>query len=177
MSLFVVDIEADGPYPGDYSMVCFGIAKVMKGEIETYNSGVIRPISDKWVPEALAVSGFTRYDMDTIGNQPEVVMKEAIEWVVANTTGRSTFISDNNAFDWMFWNYYAHKYGGSNPFGFSSRRIGDLYAGLEHDFFAATKWKKYRKTSHDHNPVNDAIGNVEALLTIAEKHNLRIPLE
>jgi hypothetical protein len=28
MTLFVVDIEADGPYPGDYSMVSFGIVKV-----------------------------------------------------------------------------------------------------------------------------------------------------
>lgn len=176
MSLFVVDVEADGPYPGDYSMVCFGIAKVMKGEIETYYSGTLWPISEQWVPEALAVSGISRYDMETIGNAPEEIMKEAIDWVKTQSFGRPIFISDNNAFDWMFWNYYAHKYGGENPFGFSCRRIGDLYSGLEHDFFAASKWKKYRKTNHDHNPVNDAVGNVEAILTIAEKHKLRIPL-
>lgn len=177
MSLFVVDVEADGPYPGDYSMVCFGIAKVMKGEIETFDSGLLLPISDNWIPEALEVSGHTRFDMESMGLGQEYVMKDAVEWIKANTKGRATFISDNNAFDWQFWNYYSHKYAGENPFGFSARRIGDLYSGLEQDFFAASKWKKYRKTTHDHNPVNDAVGNVEALLTIAAKHNLRIPLE
>jgi hypothetical protein len=30
------------------------------------------------------------------------------------------------------------------------------------DFRAASKWKKLRITKHDHNPVNDAMGNVEA---------------
>lgn len=176
MSLFVVDVEADGPYPGDYSMVNFGIAKVMMGEIKTFYSGLIEPISANWIPEALAVSGVSR-EAQLTGDRPYLVMKRAVEWIEANTTGRATFISDNNAFDWQFFNYYSHKYAGRNPFGFSSRRIGDLYAGLEHDFFAATKWKKFRKTSHDHNPVNDAIGNVEALITIAETHKLRIPLE
>ena len=175
MSLFVVDIEADGPYPGDYSMVCFGIAKVTPDIDTTFGSGVIKPISDQWVPEALAVSGFSREDMED-GLSPEAVMNAAVEWVNAHSKGRPIFLSDNNAFDWMFWNYYSHKYTGGNPFGFSCRRIGDLYAGLEHDFFAASKWKKYRKTNHDHNPVNDAIGNVEALIRIAEVHKLRIPL-
>jgi hypothetical protein len=177
MSLFVVDVEADGPYPGGYSMVCFGIAKVMKSKIDTFYSELLQPISDEWIPEALAVSGFTRQQMEMQGKFNMNVMPEAIKWVNDHSKGKPVFISDNNAFDWQFWNYYAHRYGGSNPFGFSCRRIGDLYAGLEHDFFAASKWKKFRKTSHDHNPVNDAIGNVEAILTIAEKHSLRIPLE
>ena len=31
MSYIVVDIEADGPIPGDYSMVCFGAVVVEEG--------------------------------------------------------------------------------------------------------------------------------------------------
>ena len=46
-----------------------------------------------------------------------------------------------------------HRFVGRNPFGFSGRRIGDLYAGLVKDAYKATEWKKYRRTTHTHNPV------------------------
>jgi hypothetical protein len=59
MSWIMVDIEADGPIPGDYSMVSFGAVVVEPGLERTFN-GELRPISKKFVPEALAVSGFTR---------------------------------------------------------------------------------------------------------------------
>ncbi len=51
---------------------------------------------------------------------------------------------------------------GKNPFGHSARRIGDFYAGLVGDFTDASSWKKLRVTVHDHNPVHDAMGNLEA---------------
>lgn len=31
------------------------------------------------------------------------------------------------------------------------------------------KWKSLRKTKHDHNPVNDALGNAEALLELVNQ--------
>jgi hypothetical protein len=73
-----------------------------------------------------------------------------------------TFVSDNPAYDWQWINFYFHKYFGENPLGFSARRIGDFYAGLVGDFHKSNNWKKLRRTKHDHNPVNDAMGNVEA---------------
>ena len=73
------------------------------------------------------------------------------------------FISDNPAFDWQWINFYFWKYYGENPFGHSARRIGDFYAGLKQDFSSTQKWKRYRKTKHTHNPVDDAMGNAEAL--------------
>lgn len=83
---------------------------------------------------------------------------------------RLTFVSDNVAYDWQFINYYLHKFTGSNPFGHSGRRIGDFFAGLKGDFYAAQDWKKWRKTPHDHNPVHDAMGNVEAFERIMATH-------
>jgi hypothetical protein len=74
----------------------------------------------------------------------------------------AVFVSDNPAFDWQWVNFYFHKYFGENRFGHSARRIGDYYAGLVGDFGKASNWKKLRKTKHDHNPVNDATGNMEA---------------
>jgi len=166
MSLVVVDVEADGEIPHKYSMVCFGAVVVEPSLSKTFY-GKTKPISDEWKAEALAISGFSReehLDFD----EPAEVMRQFAEWINVTTNGKAIFISDNLAFDWQWINYYFHFFIGKNPFGFSGRRIGDLYSGLEKDFFAASKWKKFRKTTHTHNPVDDALGNAEALLKIRE---------
>lgn len=75
---------------------------------------------------------------------------------------RLIFVSDNPAYDWQFINYYFYKFLGQNPFGHSARRISDYYAGLVGDFYKTQDWKRFRMTPHDHHPVNDAMGNVEA---------------
>lgn len=166
MSLIVVDVEADGEIPHKYSMVCFGAIVVEPSLSKTFY-GRTKPISENWKPEALVVSGFSREEHLTF-DEPSEVMHEFYKWVNETTNGKAVFISDNLAFDWQWINFYFHYYVGKNPFGFSGRRIGDLYAGLENDFFAASKWKKFRKTTHTHNPVDDAKGNAEALLKIRE---------
>lgn len=81
---------------------------------------------------------------------------------------RPIFVSDNPAYDWQWINYMFHLHVGRNPFGFSARRIGDYYAGLQGDFSQTQDWKKLRKTTHDHNPVNDAMGNVEAFAALQQ---------
>jgi hypothetical protein len=70
------------------------------------------------------------------------------------------------AYDWQWINYYFHTYLEKNPFGFSGRRIGDMFAGMNFDTFV--KWKHLRKTKHTHNPVDDAIGNAEVLLQMRD---------
>lgn len=61
MSYVMVDVESDGPIPGDYSMVCFG-AIIVEPTLEKTFYGQLNPISEQWKPEALAVSGFSRED-------------------------------------------------------------------------------------------------------------------
>lgn len=95
-------------------------------------------------------------------------MEHFAGWLAPQTKGRPIFMSDNLAFDWHFINCYFHRFLGQNPFGFSGRRIGDLYAGLVKDASKATEWKKYRVTRHTHDPVDDAKGNAEALKKIRE---------
>jgi hypothetical protein len=87
--------------------------------------------------------------------------KKFNEWL-NQFKGRIVFISDNPAYDWQFINYYFHKFLNNNPFGYSARRISDFYAGIVKDFYNTQEWKKWRITIHDHNPVHDALGNVEA---------------
>ena len=166
MSLIVVDVEADGAIPHKYSMVCFGAVVVEPSLWKTFY-GKTRPVSDELVAEALAVSGFSREE-HLMFDEPQAVMLQFKDWIKENANGRAVFISDNLAFDWQWINYYFHYFVGSNPFGYSGRRIGDLYAGLEKYYFAASKWKKFRRTAHTHDPVDDAKGNAEALLTIRE---------
>jgi hypothetical protein len=88
------------------------------------------------------------------------------EWINTNSKGRPIFIADNPGFDFAFINYYFHAFLGRNPFGFSSRRIGDLYCGARMDTFA--KWKHLRETHHSHNALDDAKGNAEAILKMQD---------
>jgi DNA polymerase III epsilon subunit-like protein len=169
----MVDVESDGPCPGDYSMVCFG-AIIVEPRLDRTFYGRLRPISDKFVPEALAVSGFTREETLEF-EPPEAVMTSFRDWLSTSCSGRCMFISDNNGFDWQFINWYFHHFLGANPFGFSSTNLGSLYKGLVKDTFQ--NFKHLRKTKHTHHPVDDARGNAEALLEMKEKLGLKIRLD
>lgn len=172
MSYVMVDIEADGPIPGDYSMVCFGAVIVEAGLDRTFYAR-LAPISERWVPEALAVSGFSREDTLQFPD-PAGEMSRFETWLNSNTPGRPIFVADNNGFDWQFVNWYFHHFLGRNPFGFSSMNLGSLYKGLVRDTFAS--FKHLRKTRHTHHPVDDAMGNAEALLHMHQTMGLKIKL-
>ncbi len=164
MTYVMVDIESDGPIPGDYSMVCFG-AVIVEPELKRTFYGQLRPISERFVPEALAVSGFSRDETERF-EEPQAVMQRFADWLNAECGNRRLFISDNNGFDWQFINWYFHHFMGKNPFGFSSSNLGSLYKGLVKDTFRT--FKHLRKTKHTHHPVDDARGNAEALLAMKQ---------
>lgn len=166
MSYIIVDVEADGPIPADYSMVCFG-AVLFDDALQTTFYGRTAPIAANFVPEALAVSGFSR-EQHASFDDPKAVMEKFAAWLTQHARGRPVFVSDNVAFDWQWINFYFHRFTGRNPFGFSGRRIGDLYAGLMRDAGKASEWKKFRVTRHTHHPVDDAVGNAEALKKFRE---------
>ena len=173
MPYVMVDIEADGPIPGDYSMICFG-AVIVEPELNRTFYSKLKPISDRFIPEALAVSGFSR-DQTLAFDEPKSVMEAFREWIKKECKGRSMFVSDNNGFDWQFINWYIHHFVGENPFGFSSTNLGSLYKGMVRDMFV--NFKHLRKTRHTHHPVDDARGNAEALLAMNETMGLKISFE
>lgn len=180
MSIFIIDIEADGPCPGLYSMVCFGAIRVQE-DLENAPTfyGKTAPLDGdgyiKWIPEALAISGFSHEEHKAFPHW-KIAITDFYNWVKENNKdGKATFLSDNPAWDYMWINYYCHLSGLDNPFGHSGRRIGDFYAGLELNWGASSHWKKFRKTKHTHNPVDDARGNAEAFLYICENFGLKVP--
>jgi hypothetical protein len=79
MSYIVVDLEADGPIPGDYSMICFGAVIVDENLDKTFY-GQLKPISENFNPEALAISGFSRNETLEF-NDPTNVMLEFEKWI------------------------------------------------------------------------------------------------
>lgn len=166
-----VDVEADGPCPGLYSMVSFGAVVIDNDLKDTFYSGILAPISNRFIKEALDVSGATRIQMIIDGKDPFDVMIEFEKWVTSFDNRRPMFFSDNNGFDWQFINYYFHKYLGKNPFGHSSTNIGSLYKGLVKN--QRENFKHLRKTKHTHHPVDDAKGNAEAVLHMKHQMGLR----
>lgn len=127
--------------------------------------GQLRPISAQWIPGALAVSGHSR-DQTLAFDDPREVMERFAAWIAVSAKGRPIFVSDNNGFDWQFVNWYFHHFTGANPFGHSSVNLGSLYKGIVRD--VRQSFKHLRRTPHTHNPVDDARGNAEALLAMAE---------
>ena len=168
----MIDVEADGPIPGDYSMISFGAIVVEEGLNRTFY-GTLKPISEQWNAAALEVSGFSREETMAF-DDPKVVMQNFARWLDENCPGRKIFVSDNNGFDWGFVNWYFHHLLGENPFGFSSQNLGSLYKGMVKDTFRS--FKHLRKTAHTHHPVDDARGNAEALLTMKRELGLKIKL-
>jgi len=167
--LILVDVEADGPYAPDYSMICFAAVLVEPGLTKTF-FGKTEPISPDFKPEALAVSGYLRAEHEAFPAAAET-MQSFDAWLQEAAAGKQpSLISDNPLFDGGVWlNYYCWKFLGRNPFGHSGRRIGDLYCGLKRDMRKNEEWRKLCVTPHDHNPLNDALGNAEALLKILEE--------
>jgi hypothetical protein len=172
MAYIMVDVESDGPIPGDYSMICFGAVIVNENLNETFY-GKLKPISDSYIPEALLVSGFTREETLHFAD-PIEVMTAFAEWIKNNVSGTPIFISDNNGYDWMFICWYFHHFLNSNPFGYSSQNLGSFYKGTIKD--TSKNFKHLRKTYHSHNPVEDAIGNAEAFLAIVKEHKIKISI-
>lgn len=151
MSLIFVDCEADGPAPEIGFLTEFGAVEF---KTRATFHGVLWETTPHPDNPAIPVRTGEAFE-------PVTVFTAFEKWL-KTFGGRPVFVSDNPAYDFQWINYGFWKAIGHNPFGFSARRIGDFYAGLVGDFYAKQAWKSLRQTKHDHNPVNDAKGNVEA---------------
>ena len=85
MPWFMIDIEADGPIPGDYSMIELGAVLIdPEGKLDVTFHGKLRPISDQCMKEALNVTSTSR--ADTFGyDHPKHVMEQFFDWIIENS--------------------------------------------------------------------------------------------
>jgi hypothetical protein len=106
-----VDVEADGPIPGPYSMISFGAAVAGTRTAEGFTAAdptattfyrELRPISDDFDPAALAVSGLDGRPGAARG-QPAVATAEFAAWVMASAgPARPVVVGYPACYDWMF---------------------------------------------------------------------------
>jgi hypothetical protein len=124
------DIEADGPIPGQYSMLAFGlsVSATFDGhDFEPRDPSIstfyreLKPIFEAVDHKALAVSGLNRDELIRQGEDPGVAMREAADWVALEAgTSRPVLVGYPLVFDWMFLHWYFVHFLGESPFGFSS---------------------------------------------------------
>jgi hypothetical protein len=148
-----VDVEAFGRSPINGRMTEFGA--VHAESKQSFHGRVWEARPD---PANPAVSLPT----DTLVNPLSDVMRDFSDWLRGLGKERPIFVSDNPAYDYQWINAAFDACDMDNPFGHSARRISDFWAGLQRDWSETQSWKRLRRTPHDHNPVNDAMGNVEA---------------
>lgn len=148
-----VDVEARGTSPVNGTMTEFGAVhettrKVFYGRLfkstPDPDTPAVPVVGDRIASDRSVANNFARWLLEVGGLQ------------------RPIFVSDNPAYDFMWIAGLFDRAGLDNPFGHSGRRLSDFWAGLNNDWGNTQKWKKFRITPHDHNPVNDAMGNVEA---------------
>lgn len=168
-SFVINDVETDGPAPGLFSMIAFAAVVVEESLHNTFGPVYLKPISENFDPEYLAITGYSR-ERTLNFSDPYHVMLNYATWV--SKIKNPKFISDNNGFDWMFINYYFWKFLGKNPYGFSSQNLNSFYKGLTKNFHAS--FKNLKITQPDHNPLNDALGCAEAMLEMCKQYNMKI---
>lgn len=162
MILVLVDVEALGKSPFSGEMTEFGAVALNRSVTSvqsTFHGKLIEAIPDPKNPAIPFIpEGARRYDTHK-------VMNRFHKWLLG-LGDRVVFVSDKNGYDYSWVNYYFDMVGLENPFGHSSRRIGDFAAGLKSDYFNTSKWKQLRDTRHSHHPVDDSLGNAEALIKL-----------
>lgn len=171
MRLISIDCEASGPCPGLGDVLSFGAVIVEPGFKHTYRSLDMKPIHSAFDPGAYAAIGITRAEHEAYSHTVHDGFMAFSNWIrsVGGYQDRMTMVSDNPAFDWQWINWGFQFCLGSNPLGFSARRIGDLWAGMNRKPNDHSSWKRLRRTPHTHDPLDDAMGNAEALIEILNR--------
>ncbi|WP_210584702.1 exonuclease domain-containing protein [Streptomyces sp. GESEQ-35] len=172
-----VDIEADGPIPGPYSMLSLGAAVAGVQGADGFTPAdpekhtfyrELRPISDEFVPEALAVSGLDRDRLAREGAEPAVALAEFTEWVREVSVGAQPVMCGYPAsYDWMFLYWYLIRFTGASPFGHSGcldmKTLYATKAGLP--LRAVAKGTMPRELlsgrRHTHHALDDAVEQAE----------------
>jgi hypothetical protein len=168
------DVETDGPVPGSYSLLSFGLTLVGRydgSNFERFETGEttfyreLQPISERFEEEALSVNGLDRESLKENGLDPGSAMAEAAEWIVSMSDGcRPVLVAYPVAFDWSFLYWYFESFApGGSPFGHSScldiRTLYQAVAGTVFDRSGKAAMPDFLRPDnpHTHNALDDAV--------------------
>lgn len=167
-----VDIEADGPIPGEYSMLNLGAAsfKITSPDplkpISTFNINIMplpnakqHPATMKWWEKHQDVWELINKDQ----KDPENAMNDFVNWVL-DQPGKPAFVDYPGSWDFIFVFWYLIKFVGMSPFSFRNLGLATMaFTMLKIPFRWTVKkvmpenWFD-KELKHTHIGVDDAIG-------------------
>lgn len=182
---FSADVETDGPIPGPYSMLSFALvlAGTYDGERFVRPSSYdrvfyreMRPISDEFQPEALAVNGLDRDRLKREGGDPADVMTEASAFV-REIAGQAApvLVAYPLSFDWTWLYWYFVRFGrDGSPFAYS--RCFDIKTAVAvKGRMPVAEASRSRlplhlrsHRAHTHHAIDDAIEQAEVFANVFE---------
>lgn len=182
---FSADVETDGPIPGPYSMLSFGLVYAGAFDGATFYRPPnyercfyreLKPIAENFEQEALDVNGLNRERLAETGYLPSEAMSEASQWVKESAGGGdAVFVAYPLSFDWtwMYWYFVQFSRYGS-PFGYSRcfdiKTAMALALGRTVSSVGRKRIPSILKSTspHTHNALDDAISQAEIFANIFE---------
>jgi hypothetical protein len=160
------DVETDGPIPGPHSMLSFASAayradKTLVGtfsaNLETLPGATGHPDTMRWWQTQPAAWAACRADVQP----PERALKDYVAWL-KGLPGLPVFVAYPVVFDYMFVQWYLHKFAGESPFSFVGLDIKSYaMALLKFDFNDVVKANMPRRWFDDlpytHQALDDAL--------------------
>lgn len=124
----------------------------------------LRPINQRGTPEAARVHQLSMARLMAEGIAPKQAMLQLEGWLKGQVRNDQlpVFVAFNAPFDWMFVNYYFHRYLGHNPFGHAALDLKALYMGTAGVPWSQTSWRYIEpqyveKENLTHHALQDAL--------------------
>jgi hypothetical protein len=181
---FSVDVESDGPIPGIYSMLSFGLVVAGRFDGKQFERSdaepqsfyrELKPLSDEFVPEAVAVTGLDRDELTRVGVAPAHAMEGAKAWVEELAVGHHpVLVGFPLVFDWMFLYWYFVRFTKGSPFSHSSgldmKSIYQAKARVRLSDAGKDDLPSALRSSipHTHNALDDAMEQAEIFAKLFE---------
>ena len=180
---FSADVETDGSIPGPYSLLSFALVYAGRFDGKRFTQPTeydltfyreLRPISERFEPDALRINGLDRERLVREGEDPAQAMTEATRWVRRIAGGaRPVLVAFPLSFDWtwLYWYFVAFSREGS-PFNHSSCfDIKTAYAVKARLPIARAGRNSIARSlqsnrPHTHNALDDAIEQAEVFANV-----------
>jgi len=160
------DVEADGPIPGPHSMLSFASAAYSddKQLIATWTANLELLPGASGHPDTMAWWGSQPAAWAACRHEPrapEAVLPEYAAWIDA-LPGRPVFVSYPAGFDFMFVQWYLHRFVGRSPFAHAALDVKTLAMAVLGTRFHETAKRVFPRRwfdalPHTHVALDDAI--------------------
>lgn len=171
-----IDVEADGPIPGAFSMLSLGAVSLTleRGVYGRFSRNLhplvgaqVDPDTMRWWHQRPAAWAKCREELW----HPAPSMRDFRDWIAAQGS-KPVCIAYPAGFDWTFLYWYLQRYLGASPFGFTCLDIKSYASALLHLPFRDTVKRNLppawfsKKAKHSHVAVEDAEEQAELWLNM-----------